>query len=187
MPVSRISSSWKLMSFLFVGIVIIGGLALSAHKVRSDAFRERDLARIMHGKLEESVTDLTAQLASAPRYDFEDAFWDHSSSGAAIALIQQTINELALEQDIRLRSVAPSLSENDLGFDQASLRLEFEVYLDDLVWFLGSLERHEPLLLITTLNVRRLARQNPSKTQQQVFVQMVIDAPLQPSNEGEEL
>lgn len=178
----RIGHSAGLIAILLFGTAVVSGI-----NFRAEVLRERTLAFDELEKLEMSIGKLEAQLSSVPEYDLSNAFWENSTPGETIARIQQNINETALEYEIRLRSVAPSLGQNSLGFDQVSLRLEFEGYLDDLVWFLASLEDQEPLLLISSINIRRLARLDQSQAQQQVFVQMTIDAPLSSQSQMEEL
>lgn len=137
-------------------------------------------------RLDLSVQTLTAEARALSGSQRVDLMWSAEQSGQASALIQGRLSDLAREQGLLLRSIAP-LPNRDLPIAEGvGFRIELEAGLDRLVPFLIAVEHSTPLLVIERATLRRLMRSGDPDVadgsglqQPELFVQLDIIAPVQ--------
>ncbi len=129
-------------------------------------------------QLEGRVAQLEAEKQSFVSDDLEGLIWEGEQQAEATAKVQSAINDIARDNGILMRSIAPT-NNVDIGIPNAiSFRLEFEASLDQLVSFLKTIEFGQPALVVTRANTRRLVRPGQASLQPELFVQLDIAAPI---------
>lgn len=174
----------------FLSLAVIAGLAwfvvfqpISAWA--ASQITERDMLREQRARLQQSVQRLEVERNDFEVTDTGKLTWASQQIGQTTARVQQAINEIAIDQGIRMRSVAPGRSAIPEITEAIGFRLEFEAHLDQLTAFLRIVEANEPILVVAQTKLRRLARQSLENAQPLVFIQMDVVAPIQSSEPSE--
>jgi len=145
---------------------------------RQAMLAQRDAMRGEMVRLQSSIARLEAEKQSYVSNDLTGLTWAASQMAEATARVQSTINDLARDTGIAMRSIAPrNNSDTDIP-NTIGFRLEFEASLDQLVPFLKTMEYGQPTLVVTRVNMRRLVRPNPTGPQPDLFVQIDVAAPV---------
>ncbi len=150
---------------------------------RSAKLSEHVRAESERIRLEESITRLEAERRAFVSEDLAGLIWEGTQEAEATAKVQSAVNDMARNNGILMRSIAPTRANNSDFTHAITFRLEFEASLDKLVPFLKTVEFSQPALVVTRANLRRLARPNPSGTQPDIFAQIDIAAPFSLTSE----
>lgn len=150
--------------------------------------RLRDAVALVeeHQDLTDRIARLEVEKRSFSADDLVGLTWEAGQAAEATARVQSFVNDTARTHGILFRSIAPTgLRETETG-PVISFRIEFEVPLDRLVFFLKAIEFHSPSLVVTNLSLRRLSRPSPTGPQPELFVQADLSAPVKLQDQADE-
>lgn len=165
---------------LLVFVLMTSGL-LGVREYRSyklDLTSKRDLVRVESKKLIHQINEMRSAIENVEVQDIEPFIWSGDQAGTLIATVQAAVGELARENGIRLRSIAPTTASGFGNIDATGLRLEGEAKYDMVLKFLKHLETHTPALLIQKGTLRRLNRAGGPTEYPIVFFQVELAAPI---------
>lgn len=153
---------------------------------KASALEARTAAIIAHEALEQRITSLTLETQSYGSDGIDDLTWQAEQIGEVTARVQTTINAMAQDNGIVMRSIGPNTPRDTSIGDVIGFRLEFEATLDRLSAFVQEIEYSQPVLLVSRANLRRLVRPGETNSQPQLFVQIDVIAPIRlPGEESE--
>ena len=170
--------------FMAIGTIIVIAAALFYAVIaplsdwRQSVLAERDAMRNEMHRLSLSIARLSAEKQSFVSDELIGLTWEAAQTAEATAKVQSSVNDMARETGILMRSIAPTNAFETEIPNAISFRLEFEASLDQLVPFLKTLEYGQPALVVSRANLRRLVRPNQAGTQPDLFVQIDVAAPV---------
>ncbi len=141
---------------------------------------EHDLASSIDEseRLEEGLQGLRAQLENLETVELDHLVWEAQQAGELTARIQAELGAIARRSGVTLRSVTPTQAAEFPMFRTTALRIEAEADLAQLITMLVEIEQHEPVLVVSRANLRRLNRPGRTSEQPLVFLQLDIAAPV---------
>ncbi|MDO6591944.1 hypothetical protein DS901_02480 [Loktanella sp. D2R18] len=153
---------------------------------RSAKLAEHAQTQARRAQLEDSIARLEAERVAFVSDDLAGLTWEGAQEAEATAKVQSAVNDMARNNGILMRSIAPTRDNNTEITNAIGFRLEFEASLDQLVPFLKTAEFSQPALVVTRASLRRLARPNRTGTQPDIFAQIDIVAPFSLTTERPE-
>ncbi|EGL55554.1 hypothetical protein MAMP_02548 [Methylophaga aminisulfidivorans MP] len=139
-----------ILVIVFFWLVIINP-ALSVRQHYTSALEE---TRFMQQKLSRQLEQPSVLLTEDETRQLADRFLFHGESKALMAAQMQSLVAKHLDDlGLTKMSAETTLVEQDKGFDQIQLRLQFQTDLKGLVAFLSRIESQQPLLLIDELSI----------------------------------
>jgi len=178
---SRLAAIALLGVFLSLAILAVFQ-PLNAWQAQVRAEHDQETNEI--SALKERIRSLEADAANIPNGLPEGLLWPNEQIGTTTARIQATLSELAEQNGILPRAIAPT-GTRDLGYATgATFRVEMDVPLDLLAAALNTYQKHRPPLIVERASVRRTSQGSDQQEFPTVFAQIEFLAPLQLVSEG---
>lgn len=170
--------NFKYMILLIFAVLMFLFLSFEMRNWKSDVLaRSEDLRRrALH--LENSKLALLSELNFLEDGSDLSLKWASEEIGAAVALIQNSITNLAAKNAVQIRSVAPGGVESADGTEYASFAIDLEARLDDFSGMLRSIEGHNPAIFVEQATLRRISRPGDDAEQPLLGARLVVSAPL---------
>ncbi len=153
---------------------------------KQDVEEAVEAARLDQVRLADSIERLALERAQLSAGSLDGFLWSARQLGAATARVQATINDIAAQNSLSIRSFTPTGTRSMPIAEGIAFRIEIEATLDRLTPFLVEIEYHTPALLIDRADLRRLTRPGADTERPSMFVQLEIVAPIDVAEEDEE-
>lgn len=173
-----IAWSGLILSIALLWVLIISP-ALSLRQHYASALEE---TQFMQQKLSRQLEQPSVQLTEDEAEKLAERFLFHGESNALMAAQMQSLVAKHLD-DLGLTKISAETTvvEQEKGFDQIQLRLQFQTDLKGLVAFLSRIETQQPLLLIDELSIV-VSGDNAKSSATQFEVQTMLAGFYQPDN-----
>ena len=142
------------------------------------ATRDLEAAEARIASLNSRLEALGLERDGLVSIDASSAQWQGAQIGAISAEVQSRLTRLARSARVNLRAITPLPSASLAGQAAVTLRLEGEADLAQIVAFIQSLERNQPLIILDHTILRRLNRPDDGSAQPLVFFQLSVLAPV---------
>lgn len=163
-------------------VVVLGVLwtvaiapGLAARELAVDALEN---AKKRQHSLNATITELSAEADALEDSGLGRALWTGARRGEVAARLQSMIGTLARDVQMPLRSIAPLQAADIADTSVLGLTVEAEGPLDRLVNFMRLVEDHEPPLIVTRANVRRVQGRGMGP-QPSVWLRLELAAPVE--------
>ena len=162
---------------------LIGVLATFVYYF-NDQKREPDLqiAKEEIQRIKVAISDLDNMILTFSKDSLGPELWSAQNTGAAKALAQAKIGQLAAKAGLQLRSVAQFKQHEEKGFESVYFRIEGQTELDKLVAFFSLLQLSKPVLITDSVTIRRMPIRDTSLPHVPVFFQISVTAIIRQEN-----